>query len=95
MFSIPFFAITGMIGLVALVMNPGLNPNLSLPYVIQQTLPEGIRGLVVAGMISVVMSSADSCLNSASVAFTNDIVGPFEKEKYKEGRVCIRPGWRH
>lgn len=81
LFSIPFFAITGMIGLVALVMKPDLNPNLSLPYVIQQVLPVGIRAIVVAGIISVVMSSADSFLNSASVAFTNDIIEPFKKEK--------------
>lgn len=81
LFSIPFFAITGMIGLVALVMKPDLNPNLSLPYVIQQVLPVGIQGFVVAGIISVVMSSADSFLNSASVAFTNDIVEPFKKDK--------------
>ena len=81
LFSIPFFAITGMIGLVALVMKPDLDPNLSLPYVIQQVLPVGIRALVIAGIISVVMSSADSFLNSASVAFTNDIVEPFKKKK--------------
>ncbi|MBN2706033.1 MAG: sodium:solute symporter family protein [Deltaproteobacteria bacterium] len=85
LFSIPFFAVTGMIGLVALVMKPDLNPNLSLPYVVQQVLPVGIQGFVVAGIISVVMSSADSFLNSASVAFTNDIVGPFKKEK-RQGR---------
>lgn len=85
LFSIPFFAITGMIGLVALVMKPDLNPNLSLPYVIQQTLPVGIRALVVAGIISVVMSSADSFLNSASVGFTNDIVKPFRKKKTGAG----------
>ena len=84
LFSIPFFAITGMIGLVALVMKPDLNPNLSLPYVIQQVLPVGIRAFVVAGIISVVMSSADSFLNSASVAFTNDIVEPFKKEKKQD-----------
>jgi SSS family solute:Na+ symporter len=92
LFSIPFFAITGMIGLVALVMNPDLNPNLSLPYVIQQVLPVGIRALVVAGIISVVMSSADSFLNSASVAFTNDIVEPFKKKKMqgKDGLFTAR-----
>lgn len=90
LFSIPFFAITGMIGLVALAMKPDLNPNLSLPYVVQQVLPVGIQGLVVAGIISVVMSSADSFLNSASVAFTNDIVEPFKKEKNKNGLFTAR-----
>jgi SSS family solute:Na+ symporter len=76
LFSIPFFAIAGGIGLVALALNPTLNANLALPYVIQTVLPIGLRGLVVAGIIAVVMSSADSFLNSASVAFVNDIVKP-------------------
>ncbi len=80
LFSIPFFAITGGIGLVALVMQPDLNANLALPYVIKEVLPVGIKGLVVAGMISIVMSSADSFLNSAAIAFTNDMVKPLRKK---------------
>jgi SSS family solute:Na+ symporter len=77
--SIPFFAVTGLIGLTALSMNPDLDPNLALPYVIQQALPVGLRGLVVAGIISVVMSSADSFLNGAAVAFSNDVVNPLRR----------------
>ena len=79
LFSIPFFACTGAIGLVALAMDPGLNPHLALPYVIKSVLPVGLKGLVVAGMISIVMSSADSFLNSAAIAFTNDLVNPLRK----------------
>jgi SSS family solute:Na+ symporter len=78
--SIPFFAVTGGIGLVALTLNPDLNPNLALPFVVQQVLPMGIKGLVVAGIISVVMSSADSFLNGAAVAFSNDLVNPLRKK---------------
>ena len=78
-FSIPFFAISGAIGLVALTMKPDLDPNLSLPYIIDSALPAGLRGLVVAGLISVVMSSADSFLNSASIALINDIVNPLRR----------------
>jgi SSS family solute:Na+ symporter len=75
-FSVPFFAVSGGIGLVALTMNRSIDPNLSLPYVIQSALPVGIRGIVIAGVLSVVMSSADSFLNSASISFINDIVNP-------------------
>lgn len=78
-FSVPFFAVSGGIGLVALVMNSNLNPNLSLPYVIGTVLPVGVRGLVIAGLISVVMSSADSFLNSASISLINDIVNPLRR----------------
>jgi len=89
LFSIPFFAIAGGIGLVALALNPSLNPNLALPYVVQTVLPIGLRGLVVAGIIAVVMSSADSFLNSASVAFINDIVNPLLKRPLQPKRGLL------
>jgi SSS family solute:Na+ symporter len=88
-FSIPFFAISGCLGLVALALNPQIDPNQAIPYVVQSALPIGLRGLVIAGIIAVVMSSADSFLNSASVAFVNDIVNPLRKEKLSEQRGLL------
>ena len=76
LFSIPFFAVTGAIGLVALAMNPELDATRALPYVINEVLPIGIKGLVIAGVISIVMSSADSFLNGAAIAVTHDIIKP-------------------
>lgn len=84
LFSIPFFAISGGIGLVALTLAPDLDPNMALPYVIQQALPVGLRGLVVAGIISVVMSSADSFLNGAAVSLTSDVILPLRKTPLSE-----------
>jgi SSS family solute:Na+ symporter len=80
LFSIPFFAITGCLGLVALAMQPDLDPNLAVPYLVKTALPVGIVGIVIASIICVVMSSAESFLNAASVAFTNDIVKPLVKK---------------
>ncbi len=79
LFSIPFFAITGLIGLVALAMQPGLDANLAMPYVIQEAVPPVLQGIVAAAIVSIIMSSADSFLNSASIAFSNDIVAPLRK----------------
>jgi len=84
LFSIPFFAITGGIGLIALTLNPELNPNLSMPFVIKEVLPTGLRGLVIAGVISIVMSSADSFLNAASISCINDVVKPLSKTKINQ-----------
>lgn len=81
LFSIPFFAITGAIGLVALAMQPQLDANLAMPYVIQQAVPPILQGIVAAAIVSIIMSSADSFLNSASIAFSNDIVAPLRKNK--------------
>lgn len=78
-FSIPFFAITGVIGLLALAISPDLQSNLALPHVVQTVLPPVLKGLVIAAVISIVMSSADSFLNSASIAFINDVVSPLRR----------------
>ncbi|MFN2267379.1 MAG: sodium:solute symporter [Desulfonatronovibrio sp.] len=80
LFSIPFFAVTGLIGLVALVLSPELNPNLALPYVVQQALPPFVKGIVIAAVISIIMSSADSFLNAAAICFSNDIVKPLKQK---------------
>ncbi len=89
LFSIPFFAITGMIGLVALALAPDLNPNQAMPFVIKTVLPVGLRGLAVAGVVSIVMSSADSFLNAASVSLINDVVTPLRKSALSEKRGLI------
>ena len=78
-FSIPFFAITGAIGLVALTLDSKLDPDLAMPHVIRTALPIGVRGIVIAGVISIVMSSADSFLNGAAASCVNDLIKPFRK----------------
>jgi len=88
LFSIPFFAMTGLIGLVALTMDPELNSNLALPHVVATTLPTVLKGFVIAAVISIVMSSADSFLNSASIAFVNDLVKPLSPKQPSE-RACL------
>ncbi|XPV69574.1 MAG: sodium:solute symporter family protein [Halarcobacter sp.] len=79
LFSIPFFAMTGLIGLIALAMNPELDANLAMPYVIKESLHPVLQGIVIAAVISIIMSSADSFLNSAAIAFSNDILKPLRK----------------
>lgn len=89
LFSIPFFAITGAVGLVALALKPDLDPNLSMPFVIKEALPVGLRGVVIAGVISIVMSSADSFLNAAAVSFTNDVLGPLTGQRLGARRELL------
>jgi len=88
-FSVPFFVITGAIGLVALTLDPKLDPNLAMPYVIRTVLPAGVRGVVIAGVISIVMSSADSFLNGAATACINDIVKPLRKNPLSERKELL------
>ncbi|MFP4110461.1 MAG: sodium:solute symporter [Desulfonatronovibrio sp.] len=86
LFSFPFFAVTGLIGLVALSLNPEINPNLAMPFVIQQALPPLFQGLVVAAVLAIIMSSADSFLNAAAICFSNDIVKPLRKEPMTQAK---------
>lgn len=76
LFSIPFLFVTGSIGLVALVLFPEIDANLAMPTMIKEVLPIGLIGIVIAGVISIVMSSADSFLNGASVAAVHDVIKP-------------------
>ncbi len=83
-FSIPFFAVTGLIGLVALVMNPYLDPNLAMPYVIRNSLSPVLQGIVISGVISIIMSSADSFLNSSAISFVHDVLKPIKRKPISE-----------
>jgi SSS family solute:Na+ symporter len=78
-----------MIGLVALAIKPDLDPNLSMPFLINEVVPIGLKGIVIASIISIVMSSADSFLNAASVAFTHDILEPVKKNTMTEKNILI------
>ncbi len=76
--SIPFFITSGLIGLSALAMAPGLDANLAMPYVVRTVLPMGIRAVMISAVIAIIMSSADSFLNAATVSFVNDIIKPLK-----------------
>jgi len=88
-FSIPFFAITGATGLVALALDPQLDPNQAMPYVVRTVLPAGVRGIVIAGVISIVMSSADSFLNGAATCCINDLVKPLRRHPLSERQELL------
>jgi len=49
------------------------SPNQVLPEMVKVLLPEGIRGLVAAGLLAALMSSLASVFNSCSTLFTIDI----------------------
>ncbi len=74
--SVPFFIVTGMVGLLALALDPTINPNESMPFILKVVLPVGLTGLAIAAVLSIVMSSADSFLNSAVVCLIRDVAEP-------------------
>lgn len=75
-FAVPFFAITGLIGLCAFALNPRGDAATVMPQMILTVLPVGVRGLVMAAMVSIILSAADGFLNGATVGLVCDTVVP-------------------
>tara|TARA_B100001248_G_scaffold262537_1_gene259243 strand:+ start:10577 stop:11995 length:1419 start_codon:yes stop_codon:yes gene_type:complete len=78
--SIPFFTVVGLIGLVVLSLEPTMDPNSAMPYMIDVMLPVGIKGLTIAGIMAVIMSTADSELNIAGISLIHDVINPLRKQ---------------
>ncbi|MEH6651429.1 MAG: sodium:solute symporter family protein [Motiliproteus sp.] len=77
LFGFVFYFISATIGLVALVLFPDISPDRAMPELIRSALPIGLTGLVLAALLAVVMSTADSYLNSSAVVFVRDIYQSF------------------
>lgn len=75
--------IISWVGILLLSDNPNLDPNNLLPYIISTYSYVGLKGLTAVGVMAIIMSSADSYINSAAVLFTNDILKPFNIKKLK------------
>lgn len=68
------------LGLGAKILLPNLPKyDQALFSLITNCLPVGIFGIAVVGILAVLMSSADSILNSGSIALINDLILPFLK----------------
>lgn len=87
LFPVYLFIIPGLIcfALAKAHVNPGLNaeffgPNarsnpsqVAFPLMVQHLLPAGLRGIVVAGLLSALMGSLAGVFNACSTLFTVDI----------------------
>lgn len=56
-------------------INPGLDPNNLLIYIIDTYSYTGLKGLIIIGILAMSMSTADSDMNASSVLFSNDFCG--------------------
>jgi SSS family solute:Na+ symporter len=80
-------------GAMAISILPNIeNGDMVFPTLIAEVLPVGVVGIVLAGLISAIMSSVDSTLNSASTLVVVDFVKPkkpeiSEREVAKIGRI--------
>ncbi len=79
---IPLFIIV-IPGAMAISIIPGLGENgdAVFPRAVMEVLPVGMVGLVLAGLISAIMSSVDSTLNSASTLVVVDFIKPMQEKR--------------
>lgn len=77
---LPFIII--MPGIMAYQLYSGqiTNPDQAYPYLINNLVPAGIKGFILAALFGAVVSTIDSLLNSASTIFTMD----FYKAHFKK-----------
>ena len=81
--SIPIFLISGGIGLIAYASNNQIDANTAFPFIVNEMLPIGLRGFIIAALLSIILSSAAGFLNAASISFVNDLVKPLSKSPEK------------
>ena len=69
---------------------PDIDPNTAFIYFIANYLCIGIKGLVIAGLLAVIMSTADSWLNTTSVLLTHDIIKKLISITDKQALILAR-----
>lgn len=90
-FEWPVMAFMGVfLGMCSRVIFPELtaaDSELGLPRLINEVLPIGITGIVVAAYFSAIMSTADSCLMASSGNLTGDILGRYVFKRLPHKRM--------
>src|SRR5262249_55045678 len=70
---IPFILV--LPGVIARALYPGLaRADMAYPRLVSDLLPVGLRGLVLAGLIAILMSSMSACYNASATLVVRDFV---------------------
>lgn len=81
---VPFMFIITIAGMSAYLIDPNIDGNNAYIYLIDKYMPVGLKGFTVAGMIAIIMSTADSFMNTAAICFSHDVLGNILKTKLKD-----------
>jgi len=86
---LPFAFIITLIGMSARVLFPQISPEASFPTMINHVFPIGLNGLIIAALLSAMMSSADTCLLTTSTILSVDIIKPMLKPNVGERTLLL------
>lgn len=83
-----------LLSFIILVKSPGIDPSLGFIHFIGNYLSIGIKGLMVAALLAVFMSTADSFLNNASIICSHDIIKKIipsitDKQELQIARISV------
>ncbi len=92
LFIIPFALAITLIGMGASALFPSISPEQAFPTVINEVLPPFVGAIVLAALLGAVMSSADTCLLTASTILAVDIVGRF-KPSLNQRKILSLSRW--
>ncbi len=82
-----------LLGILVRARFPGLHPESALPEAVAALAPAGVKGLIVAGLLGAVMSSADTTLISAATILSRNVVSPLANGDLRGGGPTrIGPG---
>ena len=86
---VPCAFIITMIGMSARVLFPQISPESAFPTMINHLFPVGLNGLVIAALLSALMSSADTCLLTTSTILSMDIIRPLVGSNLPEKTLLL------
>ncbi len=72
----PLALLLAFFGVLARGLFPGISPEAALPHTLNTLIPVGLKGVITAGFLGAVMSSADTCLLSAATILTLNVIDP-------------------
>lgn len=85
-------AMIGMFVIIAIYMNifdATLDPKIALYTIINQVMPVGLKNFILIALIAILISSINSHLNMATIAFTHDIYLFISKKTLSEPQQLI------
>lgn len=85
---IPFILV--LPGVIAHALYPNLpRPDMAYPQLVSDLLPVGLRGLVLAGLIAILMSSMSACYNASATLVVRDFVMHYRPRMTEGEQVVI------
>ena len=80
----PLSFLLAFFGVLARAQFPEIPPETAFPETLGVLIPQGLKGLIAAGFLGAIMSSADTCLITASTILSLNVIRPFHGASKKQ-----------